>query len=105
LNKEVFHLKQEVNNVNLKIFNVYNEVVRIYNEAVYMKAVKFNDGVNSIYNLKQRLNQTQSLYKKVSLLNNDNVIMIKGNKEMEYKEFSKCYEQHDYSNILTIIKV
>jgi len=114
-NAEVFHLKLKVKNLtkDLKEFKqenlkkliektrnsdiiVSNEVVQANNEAVCMK---LNDGVNNIVNLKRRLSQTPSLYEKVSLVNNDNVMMIRGIKIMGFREFSKCYKRNDFNKI------
>jgi len=114
-NAEVFHLKLKVKNLtkDLKEFkqenlkkliektgnfdiNVTNEVIEANNEAVCMK---LNDDVNNIDNLKRRLNQTPSLYEKVSLVNNDNVMMIRGIKIMGFREFSKCYKRNDFNKI------
>jgi len=93
LTKDLKDFKKE----NLKLI----ETTRKIDINLSKEVVEANNGVSLIVidSLKQRLNKIKSLYGKVSLLNNDNVMMIRGDKYIDQHKFSYCYERNDFNYI------
>jgi len=76
-----------------------NEIVSLKNEVVQImlnEEVNSNVGLNNIDSLKQRLGMISSLREKVSLLDDDKVMMIKCNNNMciYVNDLSKFYEEN-----------
>jgi len=81
-----------------------NEIVPIKNEVIQImlnEEVSSDVGLNNIDNLKQRLCMISSIQEKVSLLDDDKVMMIKDNHNTLYlNDLSKCYQENDFEYML-----
>jgi len=95
-------LKQE----NLKLIgkkrkldiDASNGIVVAKNEVV---VIKLNKEVNNI-DLNHRLSMVSSLHGEISLVNDDKVMMFKGNNSMRLyaDDISKCYKENDFKYLL-----